>query len=525
MLIACAICWNDTLCAALTACGVLSPRVKTHCCAATGGGPDVPSPSPLHNNPWGTWPTFVNLDLFQITGQHQNQSNLTTENGTWLDFSSLTLPAISNYTPQFMVPYFPVSSSQYALQSSFPLAIQERSNEKNSRPRYQRQRLPPRNEIDIKLISKEHRSRTKYKSDAHQKESDLHGYRLGLAAYIPKGPNMVLADSDKAETMATSLLDAIESSVNADLNGANESVSKDTFKESIILSATTANRNTSGVASSLFVAPTVPAVRESVSIRPPTNRDGRYASVKENVRAVPGGNKSALVSSLKSLAPLVSQEYRHESEELITRRELDAILLRYGLSNGKKAASATTQISSDKGKTNAVSFDGKSNRNVAFPQPSLLNAQELRWGTSIAATGLGLFVGTSVSPNLWLLGTVLGGLFGWETSRGVSTTTVVSSTSGTSVVVDLPPGANTVSRVLLQLGRRLALLYLSAYDAVKTIFFMYKTGQLSYAYYKQYESLDQKFEIQNKIDAWNSRFAEGALLSILSGIDLSCFAK
>jgi hypothetical protein len=38
---------------------------------------------------------------------------------------------------------------------------------------------------------------------------------------------------------------------------------------------------------------------------------------------------------------------------------------------------------------------------------------------------------------------------------------------------------------------------------------MYKTGQLSYEYYKTFSKLDDKFAITNKIDAWNAKFQEG----------------
>jgi hypothetical protein len=46
-------------------------------------------------------------------------------------------------------------------------------------------------------------------------------------------------------------------------------------------------------------------------------------------------------------------------------------------------------------------------------------------------------------------------------------------------------------------------------DYCQTLWFLYKTGQLSYQYYKQYEAIDQRFAIQSKIDAWNARFQEG----------------
>ena len=40
---------------------------------------------------------------------------------------------------------------------------------------------------------------------------------------------------------------------------------------------------------------------------------------------------------------------------------------------------------------------------------------------------------------------------------------------------------------------------------------MYKTGQLSYEYYKHYSALDNRFAIQQKVDSWNARFVEGKM--------------
>jgi hypothetical protein len=38
---------------------------------------------------------------------------------------------------------------------------------------------------------------------------------------------------------------------------------------------------------------------------------------------------------------------------------------------------------------------------------------------------------------------------------------------------------------------------------------MYRTGQLSYEYYKIYEDMDRRWKVQEKVDAWNARFVEG----------------
>ena len=52
-------------------------------------------------------------------------------------------------------------------------------------------------------------------------------------------------------------------------------------------------------------------------------------------------------------------------------------------------------------------------------------------------------------------------------------------------------------------------MYTKAVDFIKNFYFTYKTGQLSYLYYKRYSALDSRFEITSKIDAWNDRFKTG----------------
>lgn len=51
--------------------------------------------------------------------------------------------------------------------------------------------------------------------------------------------------------------------------------------------------------------------------------------------------------------------------------------------------------------------------------------------------------------------------------------------------------------------------YLLVYDFCQSIWFLYKTGQLSYDYMKRYQDIDSKYQIQEKIDAWNARFKKG----------------
>jgi hypothetical protein len=134
---------------------------------------------------------------------------------------------------------------------------------------------------------------------------------------------------------------------------------------------------------------------------------------------------------------------------------------------------------------------------VAFPQPSVLDAKSLRWGTTAASSTLGLLVGLSVLPNLWLIGAVFGAFYGYGL--------------GKQQEEQENPPSQFVQLAIVNLGRRLANAYLQVYDYANALFFMYKTGQLSYDYYQRYADLDQRFAIQSKVDAWNARFAEGKI--------------
>jgi hypothetical protein len=146
------------------------------------------------------------------------------------------------------------------------------------------------------------------------------------------------------------------------------------------------------------------------------------------------------------------------------------------------------------------SRSSSSSGGVAFPQPRVLLRHHILWGTVSSGTLLGMLVLASVQPSLWLVGATAGALLGYDTGRA---TAVLSGQTEQE--------SNVMRELLLASGRRLALLYLKILDAFRAFFFMYKTGQLSYAYYKRYAALDNRFAIQQKIDAWNARFVEGKL--------------
>jgi hypothetical protein len=117
-----------------------------------------------------------------------------------------------------------------------------------------------------------------------------------------------------------------------------------------------------------------------------------------------------------------------------------------------------------------------------------------------------MLVATSVVPNLWLMGALVGGLYGNEVSKRQHVDEEGENGGGSDAVERGP-----LENLALYLGRRLALAYLKVYDTFNAAFFMWKTGQLSYEYYKTYSSLDERFAIQRKIDAWNAFFVEGKI--------------
>jgi hypothetical protein len=206
--------------------------------------------------------------------------------------------------------------------------------------------------------------------------------------------------------------------------------------------------------------------------------------------------------SKEPTSPLVPGK---KPSDVLTVEDLESFLLTNGfvkrseLEASQKAMSSANALSGagagkSRGST-APTFktDGSSGSGVALPQPSVLGYKDLKWGTAVSAGFLGMLVGLSILPNLWFMGTLAGFLYGWDVGKKI------------------PDGSpsNALNNLIVNLGRNLAKSFLAVYDATNAIFFMYKTGELSYAYYKRFSVLDDKFKINAKIDAWNSRFAEG----------------
>lgn len=196
-------------------------------------------------------------------------------------------------------------------------------------------------------------------------------------------------------------------------------------------------------------------------------------------------------TELQTLLAALSQLTLPEPTQLPLRGIVEGSVL---TKNGKSNATLGMK---ERGAVQTTIMSKQSSSTVAFPQPSTLDVKCLRWGTTVASSIVGFVVGASILPNLWLMGSVLGGFYGYGLGRQLE---------GRE-----EPFTSFIPLALVNMGRRLAKAYLRIYDYGNAIFFMYKTGQLSYEYYKRYASLDQKFAIQSKIDAWNNRFAEGKI--------------
>jgi len=156
----------------------------------------------------------------------------------------------------------------------------------------------------------------------------------------------------------------------------------------------------------------------------------------------------------------------------------------------------------------------KTKSGVAFPQPTALSNKHIKIGSMISSGFFGLLLAISFRPNLWLMGAVLGALYGGniaEKAAEQSNTMTVSTVDG--IVVPAPttspiPGG-LYGELTLKSGKKIATTYLQVWDLFQGIWFMYRTGQLSYEYYRTYAALDKRFGIQTKMDAWNARFIEG----------------
>jgi hypothetical protein len=196
-----------------------------------------------------------------------------------------------------------------------------------------------------------------------------------------------------------------------------------------------------------------------------------------------------------------------QSTDVVTVADLETILLSNGLLTSSPASATKTRPSQAKPQ------GPQSNARVAFPQPSMVSAEAVRYGSTAAASVLGLLIGASVLTNLWLIGGLLGGYYGYIISPevGPQTTAISRNNNNNDDDDDDEETQNPLAVLVTFLGTRLARFVLWWHDAIVSVLFLFKTGQLSYQYYKAYAVMDRTWGVQSKIDAWNAKFVEGKL--------------
>jgi hypothetical protein len=208
---------------------------------------------------------------------------------------------------------------------------------------------------------------------------------------------------------------------------------------------------------------------------------------------------ASVSSRTKPPYPQYSQLKGKDPNDLVTVADLESILRNSEFYRRKESALSVPERD-DVSPSKATQTQQSTKGGVAFPQPSVLSNRSIKWGATVSAGGMGMLLATSAAPNFWLIGALLGGIFGYETGNSLS-----------APPQETPVPRNVLQTLVLSTGRQLAKAFLKVSDAWQAFFFMYKTGQLSYEYYKTYAALDNRFAIQNKIDAWNARFVEGKM--------------
>lgn len=320
---------------------------------------------------------------------------------------------------------------------------------------------------DPPIARKMHQKRCLYmtQDDDSQQKTIRIPYKLGLHPFdIPKklsSRNTTMVNSNK--TAATSF----PVSHSADGTTMNNRASGTTGNETVILGTNITQTNKTPVST---YSPT------SSTRKQPFPWTG--SSTISPIIPLPSQKKPTDPLTLQDLQAILN------ASGYVTKADLEPIVSRNVLEGvGKPVTSGSTSTT-------------KSPSGVAFPQPSILSYQSLKYGTILSSSMLGMILGLSILPNLWLAGSLMGGLYGYEITRKLMT----------------EPSKGVLPNLLIRMGRHVAKTYLKVYDTINTLYFLYKTGQLSYEYWKSYAALDQKFDITSKIDSWNARFAQGKLM-------------
>ena len=112
---------------------------------------------------------------------------------------------------------------------------------------------------------------------------------------------------------------------------------------------------------------------------------------------------------------------------------------------------------------------------VAMPQSSVLSYCDLTIGSVVASGMVGMILSITILPNLWLVGILLGSLYGYQVSRNYKDKMAQQPTGMTTTPTAT---TNVISHIIIDMEQHLAKAYLVIYDFFHGIWFMYKTGQL-----------------------------------------------
>jgi len=206
----------------------------------------------------------------------------------------------------------------------------------------------------------------------------------------------------------------------------------------------------------------------------------------------------------------------------------------YGTGAGRTIRAPKKTKKNEVASQDDLSTDAKG---LGMPQPSSATPRQVGLGCAAVSGTAGAVLSASVLPDLWLAGFFLGGLYGYGASfqadadAQTAARAAVRARDATRAAAKEPDdkGAaraaaaarteadaaerraigNAASRAIVVSGGRVTYMYLAVVDFFKAFWFMYKTGQLSYEYMQTYKKLDDRFSIQEKMDAWNSKFKEG----------------
>lgn len=244
------------------------------------------------------------------------------------------------------------------------------------------------------------------------------------------------------------------------------------------------------------------------------------SSISSNFRFLDGQDKSSTGKPSKTSAGIMTNEANITSQIAVdpntplTFADLQLILTQNGYVRREEISSIVNNPM--KQEQNVTLNTKKTASGVALPQPSVVSNKHIKIGSMISSGFFGLLLAATIQPNLWLLGAVAGGLYGGDLAEKAAIIATLPpqmpSVSSDGALIPAPinriPGG-LYGELTLKCGRQIATAYLKVYDLFMGFWFLYRTGQLSYEYYKTYAVLDKRFGVQSKMDAWNARFIEG----------------